>query len=38
VEDCVEEILRDYKREVEKMKEPPLHTTRQRSFCGSTQS
>ncbi len=27
MEDCVEEML-NYKREVEKMKEPPLHTTR----------
>jgi len=38
VEGCVEEMLRDYKREVEKMKEPSLHITRLRSFCGSAQS
>ncbi len=39
-EECVRQILEDYKREVEKMKKPPhrRHQTRRRSFCKSIQS
>jgi hypothetical protein len=32
VEDCVEQILEDYKREVEKLKEPPMKTSNAEEF------
>jgi hypothetical protein len=43
VEDCVKQIIEDYKREVEKMKEPPqpalvIKTTPWRSSLGSGRS